>query len=124
MSLFIDTLADQIRQSIDDADATREDWTTAIAQVFGSDHAAPSETEPHQFDPLEPSDESLLVAWQIDSDESVSPAQAALQAWQRNFRRGNDRPTADDACVFDVSQGDRRVQVDLSDPQFAHLFKR
>lgn len=124
MSIFIDTLADQIRQSIDDADATREDWVAAIAQVFGSDHATPSEIEPSQIDPFEPSDESLLVAWQIDSDEGISPAQAALKAWKQNFRRGDAQPTADDACVFDVSQGDRRVQVDLSDPQFAHLFKR
>lgn len=123
MSIFIDALADQIRQSIDDADATREDWVAAIAQVFGSDHAAPSEIEPRQIDPFEPSDESLLVAWQIDSEEEISPAQAALQAWRRNFRRGDTQPTADDACVFDVSQGNLRIQVDLSDPQFAYLFE-
>jgi hypothetical protein len=32
--MFIDTLADLIQQSIEDADATREDWEAAIRRVF------------------------------------------------------------------------------------------
>lgn len=37
MSLLVDTLADTIRDSIGDADATRDDWERAVRQAFGPD---------------------------------------------------------------------------------------
>lgn len=61
------------------------------------------------------------VAWQIDADAS-SPAAAAAEVWKTNFNRGPHQPTPDDACVFDVSDGEKIVQIDLSDPVYAHLF--
>lgn len=65
------------------------------------------------------------VSWSIDGDEDFSPAQAALHAWQQNFRRGAHQPTGDEACVFTVLDPttDRSVEIDLSDEQFAHLFR-
>lgn len=37
MSIFRDTLADVVRNSIADADASREDWESALTQVFGGE---------------------------------------------------------------------------------------
>ena len=34
MSIIVDTLADLVRDSITDADASREDWTRAVDQAF------------------------------------------------------------------------------------------
>lgn len=34
MSIFIDTLATLIRETVEDAGATQEDWGAALAQVF------------------------------------------------------------------------------------------
>ncbi len=34
MSIIVDTLADQVRDSVSDADASREDWERALDQVF------------------------------------------------------------------------------------------
>lgn len=36
MSLFVDALADLVRQSIGDADATRQEWESALDQIYGS----------------------------------------------------------------------------------------
>lgn len=35
MSIIVDTLASQVQDSVDDADAEREDWERALRQVFG-----------------------------------------------------------------------------------------
>ena len=37
MSILVDTLADSVRDSVDSADATREDWQGALRQVYGSE---------------------------------------------------------------------------------------
>lgn len=50
MSLFIDALANLIRGSIGDAEATRADWEKALSQVYGT-------PEPRQ---LEPSQATLI----------------------------------------------------------------
>lgn len=65
---------------------------------------------------------ALRVTWEIDSDEDVSPARAAVEAWQRNFRRGSHQPGNEECCVFTVADGYRRVTVDLSDDRFSFLF--
>lgn len=65
------------------------------------------------------------VSWSIDGEEDFSPAQVALHAWQRNFRRGAHQPNPDEACVFTVldQTTGRSVDIDLSDARFAHLFR-
>lgn len=37
MSILVDILADQVRDSVEDVEATREDWEKALQQVFGSE---------------------------------------------------------------------------------------
>ncbi|MFJ5071649.1 hypothetical protein ACIQC7_35060 [Kitasatospora sp. NPDC088556] len=65
------------------------------------------------------------MRWEIDSDEEAWPAQAALNAWRAKFRRGYEKPSADDACVFTVIDGSagRSVQIDLSDERHTNLFR-
>lgn len=82
---------------------------------------APTASQP-RLDLFEPSTTGQLVTWQIDAGEGRSPAQAAIQAWMRTFNCGATQPTNDEACVFTVFQGDRSVQIDLSDERFAELF--
>ncbi|MFB7919522.1 hypothetical protein [Streptomyces sp. NPDC056061] len=59
---------------------------------------------------------------EIDSDEGVSPVQAAPEAWQKKFRRDNGQRSNEDACVstsiIDAPTG-RSIEIDLSDKQHA-----
>lgn len=116
MSIFIDELAKLAQQSIDDADATREDWERALDQVFPIEHLDALRVEAH---PVE-----HRLAWEIDQDGN-SAAEAAITVWQQVFRRGPFQPNADEACVFTVTNpetGDT-AEVDLSDEKFADLFR-
>lgn len=115
MSLHIDALADLVRQSVDDSDATREDWLRAVDQVF------PREQEP-ELDPFVPIAGEPPIFWEVNCDEDVSPAEAAKRVWQRLFRRGTSQPAADKACVFTVVVDGREVEIDLSEERYAHLF--
>lgn len=114
MSTHIDALAALIEQSVIDSSATRADWLRALDQVFPI----------AELDPLEPGQgtEEYHLAWEIDSD-GTSPVDAAIDTWRQIFRRGYLQPSADDACVFEVTLGDRSTQIDLSDERFAHLFR-
>ncbi len=42
MSLHTDALADLVRQSVEDSDATREDWHRALDQVFDVPETGPT----------------------------------------------------------------------------------
>lgn len=118
MSIFIDTLAQIISQSTDDADATREDWQQALDQALPKAGRTldPRERQAHSTE--------YDLTWEIQAD-GKSPVEAAISAWQQTFRRGGLQPSTEEACVFDVtdrSTGDT-VQVDLSDEQFAIFFE-
>lgn len=119
MSLHIDALADLIRGSINDSEATREDWQRAITQVFGEPSA------PLALDPLQSifGTQEYSLSWHIESDGN-SAADAAARTWRETFRRGYSQPSADDACVFLVTEPDTgaTVEVDLSEERFADLF--
>lgn len=155
MSVFIDTLAQIITESISDAEATREDWQKAVDQAFANEETLKlSETicgrhggrwgddetcqdctdidgNPRPLpadadtclDPLQLCENACTVTWVIDADEDISPAQAAINVWQENFRRGTGRPGPDEACVFTITNGSRSTQLDLFDERFAHLFQ-
>ncbi|WP_026820031.1 hypothetical protein [Arthrobacter castelli] len=64
------------------------------------------------------------VCWTIDAEGGISPAAAALNAWQDNFSNWFNQPTNEECCVFDVldTGTGQQTQVDLSDEQFAYLF--
>ncbi|MFF1880248.1 hypothetical protein ACFVVC_02100 [Pseudarthrobacter sp. NPDC058196] len=112
MNLHIDSLADLVHGAVSGADATREDFERALDQVFPRD----------QLDPLEGTgSEEYLVGWAIDQD-AASPAEAARKVWREVFQRGPWQPGAHDGCIFTVSRDGRRVEIDLSDERFAHLF--
>ncbi|WP_424863032.1 hypothetical protein [Streptomyces sp. MMS24-I29] len=66
-----------------------------------------------------------LVRWEIDSDEGVSPAQAALNAWRENFGGGDGQPSNEECCVFTIFgvPTGRSVEIDLSDELHTHLFR-
>ncbi|MFI9629272.1 hypothetical protein [Streptomyces sp. NPDC052042] len=66
---------------------------------------------------------SSLVQWKVDSDEDVTPAQAALDTWREHFGRDDGRPPNEECCVFTVvGEHGRSVVIDLSDERYAHLF--
>lgn len=118
MSIFIDTLAQIISQSTDDADATREDWQQALDQALPKADRTldPRERQAHSTE--------YDLTWEIQAD-GKSPVEAAISAWQQTFRRGGLQPSTEEACVFDVtdrSTGDT-VQIDLSDERFAIFFE-
>ncbi|MBB5491396.1 hypothetical protein [Nocardiopsis metallicus] len=88
------------------------------AAVFGQ-----QPNPPHGHLPLEPAEPHPCpveygVTWAIQQDGN-SPIEAAIAVWQKYFRRGPLQPSADEACVFTVVDGDRRVDIDLSDERFA-----
>lgn len=116
MSTLSDTLADLVRDSVADAEATRQDWLIALDEVF-----------PVQaLDPLEIHDEDTeyTLVWLIDHN-GPSPAMAARDVWCQVFDRGPVQPGPDETCVFTVSTSpDRLVEIDLSDEQYADLFCR
>jgi hypothetical protein len=112
MSLHIDSLADLVRGAVSGGDSTREDFERALDQVFPRD----------QLDPFEGTgSEEYLVGWTIDQD-AASPAEAASKVWREVFQRGPWQPSADEGCVFTISRGSQRVEIDLSDEHFTHLF--
>lgn len=85
--------------------------------------SAKQQPEPFALNVHAPDPESHLVRWEIDSDEGISPARAAADAWQSNFHRGLDQPGPGDACVLTVvNTAGQSVEIDLSDEQFAYLF--
>ncbi|MDX3020078.1 hypothetical protein [Streptomyces acidiscabies] len=108
MSILIDTLVMAVRDSVTDAEATREDWVRAINLTFGQG-AAPAER-----DPTAERDTAWLVSWEIDA-EGGSPLGAARQVWADIF--GRDGATDEDACVFTVIDNTtgQSVVIDLSD---------
>lgn len=115
MSIFIDELAKLAQQSIDDADATREDWERALDQVFPVEHLDALHVEAHP--------EEYNLSWDITYD-GKSAAEAAIAVWQQVFRRGPFQPNADEACVFTVTNGRGDIaEVDLSDEKFTDLFR-
>ncbi|MDW6058039.1 hypothetical protein SAZ11_08045 [Streptomyces sp. FXJ1.4098] len=76
-----------------------------------------------ELDPDITNDGSYPVRWEIDSDQGVSPVQAALDVWREKFLRYNEQPDDGDACVFTVIERftGRSVEIDLSDKRHAHL---
>lgn len=102
-----------------------EDAEAALDYFRENFEDTPLDAENHDaLDPLKTGG-PYRVSWSIDGDEDFSPAQAALHAWQKNFRRGAHQPTNDEACVFtvlDPTTG-QSVDIDLSDARFAHLFR-
>jgi hypothetical protein len=117
VSITVDHLSDLIRQSVHDADVTREEWEQALRHVFGENAPLePLQTQPHPTD--------YRLEWTIDQDAST-PAAAAREIWRQVFRRGPFQPNADEACVFTVTDpcSGRSVEIDLSDEQFAALFE-
>lgn len=112
MSLHVDALADLVRQSVIDSEATREEWLRAVDQVFPQ--------EP--LDPFAPFQGEPPISWEVNGDEGISPAEAAKRVWQQFFRHGTSQPSSEEACVFTVSVGNGKVEIDLSDERFAHLF--
>ncbi|MCX4573290.1 hypothetical protein OHB41_08870 [Streptomyces sp. NBC_01571] len=93
MSIRIDTLAMTVRDSVTDADATREDWIRAINLAFDQGSA------PAELDPTTERDTAWLVSWEIDA-EGGSALGAARQVWADIF--GRDGATDGDTCVFTV----------------------
>lgn len=123
MSTMTDTLAETIRDSITAANATRAEWNRALDQVFDEQVFAGD-----ALDPLEPAtrdSEEYPVSWETCWD-GTSPADAAAFVWREVFRRGPWQPNNDEACVFTVtdSKTGRRVEIDVSEERFAHLFPR
>lgn len=115
MSIFIDELAKLAQQSIDDSDATRQDWERALDQVFPVEHLDALHVEAHS--------EEYSLVWEITQD-GKSAAEAAIAAWQQTFRRGPFQPNADEACVFTMTNGSGdTAEVDLSDEKFTDLFR-
>lgn len=115
MSILIDELAKLAQQSIDDADATRQDWERALDQVFPVEHLDALHVEAHP--------EGYNLSWDITYD-GKSAAEAAIAVWQQVFRRGPFQPNADEACVFTVTNGrGDTAEVDLSDGKFTDLFR-
>lgn len=124
MSTMTDTLAEMIRDSVTNADASRAEWHRALDQVFNECVFAGD-----ALDPLEPATsghEEYPVSWVTDSDISASPADAAAMVWREVFRRGPWQPNNEEACVFVVTDPNtgRQVEIDLSEERFAHLFPR
>ena len=115
MSLIADILAEQMLQSIDGTDVTREDYERALDQVFGHEQDAlnPTEVQPHTVE--------YEVSWTIDQG-GKTPAEAAAAIWKQVFRRGPVQPGEDESCVFDVSDGTRSVRIDLSEERYSDLF--
>lgn len=109
----IDELAHIVQNSVSDAKATRADWQSTLDQVFGNPALEPLAVQPHPAD--------YFVTWEINQD-GKTPAEAAAAVWQQIFRRGHLQPSADEACIFTVTEGDRSVLIDLSEERFAHLF--
>lgn len=108
MSLFVDLLAERIQDTVNDGDASRQEWQQALDQVFGN--AEPATIMPGSY----------VLTWEID-EEGESAAQAAALVWRRIFRR-RGRPSPDEACAFTVTDGENTVEIDLSDEQYAPLF--
>ncbi|MFI5702604.1 hypothetical protein ACIA78_21470 [Streptomyces xanthochromogenes] len=108
MSILIDTLAMTVRDSVADADATREDWIRAINLAFDQGSA------PAELDPTTERDTAWLVSWEIDA-EGGSALGAARQVWADIF--GRDGATDGDTCVFTVvdKATGQSVVIDLSD---------
>lgn len=103
------------------------DDAESALEYFRENYEQDTQPVPESNGALDPLIDSGLyaVTWTIDSDEGLSPAQAALRAWQKNFRRGTHQPSNEEACVFavlDPSTG-WSVDIDLSDSKFAHLFR-
>lgn len=88
----------------------------------GSEPLSPPR-EPCKLDPLEERKTQWALAWTID-EEANSAAKAAVGIWQDSFCRGTSQPSADESCVFIVTDRNTNesVSVDLSDAQFEHLF--
>ncbi len=127
MSTMSDLLAEQVRQSVSEGKATQEDWDRALDEVFAGVRptGTPLQGETLPLDPLEPSligTDEYAVSWRINQD-ATSPAEAAARVWRSVFRRGPFQPSADEACVMTVVNGDRAVEIDLSEERFAHLFE-
>lgn len=122
MSTMTDTLAEMIRDSITDVDASRTEWHQALDQVF-NEYVFAGDI----LDPLEPAHgiAEYPVSWEIDWD-GTSPADAAAQVWREVFCRGSWQPNNEEACVFIVTDTNtgRQVEIDLSEERFAHLFPR
>ena len=64
------------------------------------------------------------VVWEIDESLRAddTPASIAARVWTRTFGRGTAQPASDECCVFVVDTQAGPVEVDLSDPEHAHLF--
>lgn len=94
------------------------------AAVFGQQPNPPVGHLP--LDPAEPQPGSVeyveyRVIWAIEQ-EGKSPIEAAIAVWQKFFRGGLLKPSVNESCVFTVVDGDRRVDIDLSDERFAPHF--
>ena len=125
MSILVDELASMVRQSIGDADATREDWDRALRQVFSNPNEQPAEepasdtaTAPATADGEFP---QWHITWEIDDcDQSKTPLEAAARVWIDIF--GRDNVDESDACVFLVTgPGGTQTQVDLAEYDFTSL---
>lgn len=91
------------------------------AAVFGQQ---PNPSKGHlPLDPAEPHPCPVEygVTWAIEQ-EGMSPIEAAIAVWREFFRGGPLQPSANESCVFTVVDGDRRVDIDLSDERFAPYF--
>jgi hypothetical protein len=91
------------------------------AAVFGQQLNPPNGHLP--LDPAEthPCPVEYGVTWAIGQD-GMSPIEAAIAVWQKFFRGGPLQPSVNETCVFTVVDGDRRVDIDLSDERFALYF--
>lgn len=100
---------------------TGEALTYIEGDVVRGDRLTESEpTVPVPDSPEEPVT-NWDVNWTIDAEGS-SPAAAAAEVWKNTFRRGHHQPCPDEACVFTVSDGEKTVEIDLSDETYADLF--
>ena len=100
--------------------STGETLTYIEGDVERGDHLS-EEAADDNDEGTDPFDQSWGVVWQIDAD-APSAAEAAARVWKETFQRGTTQPAADGACVFDVSRNGEVIQINLSDPEYAHLF--
>ncbi|WP_257478353.1 hypothetical protein [Acidipropionibacterium jensenii] len=117
-----------------DPDAMAQALRTALLSSARQISWSPRNGEPAvvlPFSPVvtesqDPDLHTYQVTWSIDT-EAVSPQAAAKDIWNTYFAEGVDpdeQPSADSACVFDVSDehSGGSVRIDLGSPRHAGLF--
>lgn len=120
MSEFIQGIAEQLREIMQTNGATFDQMQRAL------DHAGNAEVA---LDPREATTAPLRVTWAVDaalddSADTVVPALAARDVWQRTLNQGPHQPDGEQPCVFnvvDVASG-KSVLVDLALPAYSDLF--